>query len=176
MVPDQIDHVPRTIREKIAEDTNTSEGYVHRAEYYAKGIDAAEEVLPSIKKDLLLGRYKPRETEVAAIARAAPEERRERAEKLREPKPTTAQLLKRRNKEYVEIDQIYEDMKAPKNPVGEESILASMQAAVKTMIRVCNMFFGDYPNLLKEKAYKDRGIEIMQEPKQFISEIEGGQP
>lgn len=49
-----------------------------RADLYAKGVNAAEEVLPGIKNDLLLGKYKPRETDVAAIAKAAPEERREK--------------------------------------------------------------------------------------------------
>ena len=67
----------------IAEETNTSKNYVIRAEHFSDGIDAAEEVLPGIKNDLLLGKYKPRETDVAAIAKAAPEERREKAEQLR---------------------------------------------------------------------------------------------
>ena len=40
-----------------------------RADLYAKGVNAAEEVLPGIKNDLLLGKYKPRETDVAAIAK-----------------------------------------------------------------------------------------------------------
>ena len=31
-------------RKQIAEETHTSEGYVRRAEYYAKGVNAAEEV------------------------------------------------------------------------------------------------------------------------------------
>ena len=70
-------------RAQIAEDTKTSESYVMRADLYAKGVNAAEEVLPGIKNDLLLGKYKPRETDVAAIAKAAPEERREKAEQLR---------------------------------------------------------------------------------------------
>ena len=66
-----------------SEETNTSENYVIRAEHFSDGIDAAEEVLPGIKNDLLLGKYKPRETDVAAIAKAPPEERREKAEQLR---------------------------------------------------------------------------------------------
>ena len=66
--------------DRIAEETNTSKSYVIRAEHFSDGIDAAEEVLPGIKNDLLLGKYKPRETDVAAIAKAAPEERREKAE------------------------------------------------------------------------------------------------
>lgn len=46
-------------RAQIAEDTKTSESYVMRADLYAKGVNAAEEVLPGIKNDLLLGKFKP---------------------------------------------------------------------------------------------------------------------
>ena len=80
--------------ERIAEETNTSKNYVIRAEHFSDGIDAAEEVLPGIKNDLLLGKYKPKEADVAAIARASPEERREKAEQLRaipEKKPKADQ-------------------------------------------------------------------------------------
>ena len=76
----QNDHliVAQKTRERIASETGTSESYVKRADQYAKGVDAAEEVLPGIKNDLLLGKFKPRETDVAAVARASPEERRKR--------------------------------------------------------------------------------------------------
>ena len=81
----QNDHLiaAQKTRERIASETGTSESYVKRADQYAKGVDAAEEVLPGIKNDLLLGKFKPRETDVAAVARASPEERREKAEQLR---------------------------------------------------------------------------------------------
>ena len=51
--PPQNAHGTRT---KIAEETNTSESYVMRADWYAQGVDAAEEVLIpmgiKIRKDL----------------------------------------------------------------------------------------------------------------------------
>jgi hypothetical protein len=73
--------------ERIAEESKTRKSYVIRAEHFSDGLDAAEEVLPGIRQDLLLGKYKPKEADVAAIAKAPQEERLERAEKLREPKP-----------------------------------------------------------------------------------------
>ena len=70
----QNDHLiaAQKTRERIASETGTSESYVKRADQYAKGVDAAEEALPGIKNDLLLGKFKPRETDVAAVARASP--------------------------------------------------------------------------------------------------------
>ena len=59
---------------------------VLRAEQYAKGVDAADEVLPGIRRELLAGSIKPTRDAVAAIARAAPEERAELAEQLRQPR------------------------------------------------------------------------------------------
>ena len=45
---------------------------VLRAEQYAKGVDAADEVLPGIRRELLAGSIKPTRDAVAAIARVAP--------------------------------------------------------------------------------------------------------
>ena len=113
----QNDHLiaAQKTRERIASETGTSESYVKRADQYAKGVDAAEEVLPGIKNDLLLGKFKPRETDVAAVARASPEERREKAEQLRvipEKKPkadkeSARSGTKHRQEVYVTIDKSY---------------------------------------------------------------------
>ena len=56
--------------ECIAREINTSESYVRRAERYAKGVDAAEEIEPGIKQELLSGSIRPTDTAVAAIGKA----------------------------------------------------------------------------------------------------------
>ena len=71
---------------KIAQDNNVARSTVLRAEQYAKGVDAADEVLPGIRRELLAGSIKPTRDAVAAIARAAPEERAELEEQLRLPR------------------------------------------------------------------------------------------
>lgn len=188
LVSDQIGHLPDAdnqkksskTRKKIASETGTSEGYVQRAEYYAKGVNAAEEVLPGIKNDLLLGKYKPRETDVAAVARAAPEERREKAEQLRvfpEKKPKTDKEsarsgTKRQQEVYSTIDKSYEDMKDSKR-VTEDSALVSLRYTARNMVETCDVLFTNFPGLLEKPDYKDQVIEIMQEPKQYILKLEG---
>lgn len=151
-----------------------------RADLYAKGVNAAEEVLPGIKSDLLLGKYKPRETDVAAIAKAAPEERREKAEQLRvipEKKPkadkeSARSGTKRRQEVYATIDKSYEDMKDSKR-VTEDSALVSLRYTARNMVETCDVLFTNFPGLLEKPDYKDQVIEIMQEPKQYILKLEG---
>ena len=159
---------------------NTSKNYVIRAEHFSDGIDAAEEVLPGIKNDLLLGKYKPRETDVAAIAKAAPEERREKAEQLRvipEKKPkadkeSARSGTKRRQEVYATIGKSYEDMKDSKR-VTEDSALVSLRYTARNMVETCDVLFTNFPGLLEKPDYKDQVIEIMQEPKQYILKLEG---
>ena len=176
--PDQKAHGTRT---KVAKETNTSESYVKRADQYAKGINAAEEVLPGIKNDLLTGKYKPKETDVAAIARASPEERREKAEQLRvipEKKPKSdnnhsqQSSPKRRRQDYAEIDQIYDELKAPKR-ADEDSAMVSLRYVARNMVETCDVLFTNFPGLLAKPEYKAQVIETMQEPKQYILKLEG---
>ena len=178
----QNDHLiaAQKTRERIASETGTSESYVKRADQYAKGVDAAEEVLPGIKNDLLLGKFKPRETDVAAVARASPEERREKAEQLRvipEKKPKADKEparsgTKRQQEVYATIDKSYEDMKDSKR-VTEDSALVSLRYTARNMVETCDVLFTNFPGLLEKPDYKDQVIEIMQEPKQYILKLEG---
>ncbi len=72
--------------EYIAQENNTSESYVRRAERYARGVDAADEIEPGIKQELLTGTIKPTDAAVAAIAKADPDDRPALVELLRQPK------------------------------------------------------------------------------------------
>ena len=167
-------------RKRIAEESGMSEGSVQNAFNYAKGVNAAEEVLPGIKNDLLLGKFKPRETDVAAVARASPEERREKAEQLRvipEKKPkadkeSARSGTKRQQEVYATIDKSYEDMKDSKR-VTEDSALVSLRYTARNMVETCDVLFTNFPGLLEKPDYKDQVIEIMQEPKQYILKLEG---
>ena len=85
---------------KIAQDNNIARSTVLRAEQYAKGVDAADEALPGIRKELLAGSIKPTRDAVAAIARAAPEDRAELAQQLRQPRAKPGKM-----EEPEEIDE-----------------------------------------------------------------------
>ena len=78
--------LPERTSEKIAAETNTSRSFVENAERFAKGVDAAEAVVPGIRTEILSGSLKAKRDDVAAIARAAPEDRAELAQQLRLPR------------------------------------------------------------------------------------------
>ena len=52
---------------------------VRHAETFSKGVEAADEVIPGIKQEIISGQVKPTVKAVEAVARAAPEDRRELA-------------------------------------------------------------------------------------------------
>ena len=77
LVGGQNDHQPKNekTRARIARETNTTDSFVRRAEGFAKGVDAAEEVVPGTRQKVLSGEVKPTAAEIASVARAPPEER-----------------------------------------------------------------------------------------------------
>ena len=75
-----------TTRQRIARENGVSDSYVRHAETFSKGIEAADEVVPGIKQEILAGTVKPTIKAVEAVARASPEDRRELAEQLRKPR------------------------------------------------------------------------------------------
>lgn len=159
-------------RKKIAEEVGISQGTVQNARDYAKGVDAAEKVLPGIKTELLTGSIRPSAKEVAAVARADSAQRLQRAEELRTPKAARSRAEAR--KEILEIQKISEAMRNNHRKVNEDSMLETLRGTMRDTIRVCNILFSDYPRLLTDDTYRQRVIAIMQETKQYILKIEGG--
>ena len=175
-------------RQRIAEDTGSSESYVRRAGWYAQGVDAAEEAVPGIKQEILTGTIKPTETAVAAVAKADPEERPQLAAALRTSDTKTGGGRKKpsaetqyhtpkvstRKADMEKIAEISAEMERPKAPATEESLLHSIEAEVVSFTELCDHFFREYPRLLSDGRYKQEVIRIMQTMKQYISKIEGG--
>ena len=73
-------------RLRIADENNVNESFVRRAESFANGVDAAEEAVSGIRAKILSGEVKPTAAELAAVSRAAPEERPALVAKLCKPK------------------------------------------------------------------------------------------
>ena len=73
-------------RQRIANETGTSEGYVQRAEKYMNGVEAADEAVPGAREGILNGKIKAADREICAIAKAPKEQRSEIVAELRKPK------------------------------------------------------------------------------------------
>ena len=171
-------------RAQIANDTSTSESYVMRAGWYAQGVDAAEEALPGIKQEILTGAIKPTETAVAAVAKAAPEERSRLAADLKKskddrdkkPRPAyhKAPPAASRKAEMQKIAEISAEMERDKAPSTEENVLCSLDGEIVSFMELFDRIFQEYPRLLSDSHYRQNLIQIMQKMKQYIADIEGG--
>ena len=171
-------------RAQIANDTSTSESYVMRAGWYAQGVDAAEEALPGIKQEILTGAIKPTKTAVAAVAKAAPEERSRLAADLKKskddrdkkPRPAyhKAPPAASRKAEMQKIAEISAEMERDKAPSTEENVLCSLDGEIVSFMELFDRIFQEYPRLLSDSHYRPKLIQIMQKMKQYIADIEGG--
>lgn len=168
-------------RAQIANDTSTSESYVMRAGWYAQGVDAAEEALPGIKQEILTGAIKPTETAVAAVAKAAPEERPRLAADLKKskddrdkkPRPAyhKAPPAASRKAEMQKIAEISAEMERDKAPSTEENVLCSLDGEIVSFMELFDRIFQEYPRLLSDGHYRQELIQIMQKMKQYITDL-----
>ena len=79
------DHISVRTSERIAREIGKGERYVRRAEEFARGVDAAEELVPGIKQEIFTGVIHPPDKEIVAVARAPSDERKALVEQLRHP-------------------------------------------------------------------------------------------
>ena len=126
-------------RQRIANENHVSESFVRRSEYFAQGVDAAEEVAPGIKQEILSGSIKPTEKAVAAIAKAPPEERPALVQQLRQAKETEKQEEKPKpRRSAAETLQAIRDISAnmlrSNGEIDADDIFAELEDALDTMI------------------------------------------
>ena len=130
---------PERTAEKIARENNLNEKYVRRAGHFAQGVDAAEEVAPGIKQEILSGSIKPTEKAVAAIAKAPPEERPALVQQLRQAKETEKKEEKPKpRRSAAETLQAIRDISAnmlqSNGEIEADDICAELEDALDTMI------------------------------------------
>lgn len=161
---------PHITRARIAEETGTTQSYVRHADEFAKGVDAAEEVVPGIKKEILSGKIKKSAKEIAEIAKAPEEERKTLTENLRLITPNQ----KTTKKTIGEIKSIVSDMHDLETPVTDESVLESLDGIVNMFIETCQTTFWDHPNILLNDEHLNRVLEILEKANQYILTIKKG--
>lgn len=172
---------------RIAKETNTSASYVREAGTFAKGVDAAEEALPGIKQEILTGTIKPTASAVAAVAKAAPEERPQLAAALKKPRGSGKSSSEKpqpvyhrfapaspRQSTLKQIREISAEMERPKAPATDDFMLNSIELEIQSFIELCDHIFQEYPGLLADSSHRADLIRAMQKLKQYILNIEGG--
>lgn len=165
---------PIKTRSRIAQETGTSEGYVMYAEKFAQGVDAAEEAVPGIKREILSGSIKPTKPEVIAIAKAAPEERKEMAEELRLPRE---ERIERQNKRALlrKISDLSADKRADKPTVTIEAMLRSVSLDVDTAISSMEVYFADCHDAFTDIQFKPLLDSIIEKLENYTKKLRGEQ-
>lgn len=169
-------HLPKeqkaNTRQRVAEETGTTQAYVRFADEFAKGVDAAEEAVPGIKKEILSGKIKKPAKEIAEIAKAPIEERRALTENLRliknkEEKDKSHKTIKS------DLKVISAEMRDVDAPVSDESVIESLDGTVDMFIETCETYFVDHPNILIEEQLYKKVLIIMEKARQYTNKFKG---
>ncbi len=173
-------HLPKTendiTAQKIADELNVCSKTVRRAEKFVDGMDAAEEVLPGISKQIISGEIQPTQKDVIAIAKAPAERRKELTEQLRANKKLLTEEKQDRQKTRdlrKSLDALDQTHLHPEtNKVTPDDMLDSFGADVEKLIRAMDFYFKEFPEILTETRYKERVRETLKPLLKYIDKLE----
>lgn len=161
---------------RIAKEMGVTHATVERAEKFVQGMDAAEEVLPGISREIISGEINPTREQVAAIVKAPIEERRKLAEQLRFRKTLSEEEKAERAKRREMMNMIAELSAYHGNinnsQAGIDSMLQSLSNTVNMMLGTCNTYFKEYPEMLTNRGYRAQVLDILKRFTKYIKEIE----
>ena len=192
---------PKTC-ERIAQENGVNWRSVIRSEKFAQNVDAAEAAVPGTREKILSGKVKPTAAELAAVSRAAPEERpglvaelcRPRQEKrtAREraavqdaeaalpepPKPTSGRRSQSR-KILKSIREMSEKMLQPTGETNAEDICYELEDALDSLIFRWNTCLQNNPELCLSgiegiRRIGEQGVEFIKNFEQSIREANAG--
>ena len=159
---------------RIATEMGTNEKTVRRAEKFVDGVDAAEEVLPGVTKDITSGKIKPKQADVAAIAKAPAEERRQLAENLYK-KPTHEEKARNKNKrDLMKAIRMCDATHIPSdtNKITPQDMLMTFESEIEKVISSMDFCLDYFPELLTLPEYVVQVKEIIQPLKDYIKNLE----
>ena len=178
---------------RIAQENGIGKNTVIRAEAYAAGIDAADEVLPGIRQEIFSGDIHPPDKDIVAVARASPEDRKELAEKLRLPRTANQEQSDSVEEDDGDADEIAEeipfkpslssiqeisdrmasDSEQPRAVVDTEFIILELEDALGSMIFRWDTCLSDYKKEASAKDCQKKIRELVQEGIQYLQQYKG---
>lgn len=159
---------------RIATEMGTNEKTVRRAEKFVDGVDAAEEVLPGVTKDITSGKIKPKQADVAAIAKAPAEERRQLAENLYK-EPTPEEKARNKNKrDLMKAIRMCDATHIPSdtNKITPQDMLMTFESEIEKVISSMDFCLDYFPELLTLPEYVVQVKKIIQTLKDYIKNLE----
>ena len=183
--------------ERIARETKTSRAFVERAEKYAAGIDAAEEILPGIRQEIFSGDIHPPDKDIMAVARASPEERKALAEQLRNPHPSSFEETEGPDEDDEDQDDVTDDEETtkpfkpslasiraisermasdsdqPRAVVDTEFIILELEDALGSMMFRWDTCLSDYRKEASAKDCQKKIKELVLEGIRYLQQYKG---
>ncbi len=183
--------------DRIAKENGIGKNTVIRSEAYAAGIDAAEEVLPGIRQEIFSGDIHPPDKDVAAIARASPDERKALAEQLRLPRspsrstqgecddPDDEGIFEDDDEAVVPLfkpslasiqaisERMASDSGHPRAVVDTEFIIYELEDALGSMIFRWDTCLSDYKKEASAKDCQKKIKELVQEGIRYLQQYKG---
>jgi len=159
---------------KIALENGVSPRSVHYAEDYVDGVDAAEEFLPGITKDITSGKIKPNQADVRAIAKAPLNERKQMAERLYKPLTPEQKEKRRKNREMNKIIRSCDARHFPtdENKIEAEDMLMTFSSESEKFVETMDFCLGYSPELLTEPMYFEQVEKVIQPIKDYFKNLE----
>ena len=182
---------------RIANENGIGKNTVIRAEAYAAGIDAAEEVLPGIRQEIFSGDIHPPDKDIMAVARASPEERKALAEQLRNPRLSSFEETESPDdddedqddsgEEETEkpfkpslasiraiSDRMASDSDQPRAVVDTEFIILELEDALGSMMFRWDTCLSDYRKEAAAKDCQKKIKELVLEGIRYLQQYKGG--
>ena len=176
---------------RIAKENGIGKNTVIRSEEYAAGVDAAEEVVPGIRQEILSGVIRPSDKDVMAISRASPEDRKDLVELLRIPRPSPVNETDRDEREpeaeeptkpfkpsLASIRAISERMESrpdgPQAVVDTEFIILELEDALASMMFRWDTCLSDYKKEASARDCRKQIKELVQEGIQYLQQYKKG--
>jgi len=156
----------------IAKEIGKGERYVRDAEIYANGVEAADEVTPGIKNEILSGKLKCKDKDVMAIARAAPEQREDLVRKLQFPSARAAPGSPVISSTGEEDEVPDEEPAAPAEDTIED-VMYELNDALESMIFRWNFCFETHDAIYRQKANQKRIRLLAKEGINYLKNIGG---
>ena len=165
---------------QIAAEQNIARSSVHRSATFSKGVDIADEVEPGIRQEILAGEIKPTEAAVAAVVRAAPEDRPALVEELRKPPsrkdkdPPKKKTPDDEKPDLELIQRIADDMLEARSNGKPSTMIYEMNDALESMIFRWNFCQSNYPAFFEIEDCRLEIKKLIRNGFEFLKQYEGG--
>lgn len=170
------------VSKRIAGENGVARATVFRAEQFAKGVDAADEVVPGFRKEILTGQIRATDKAIASIAKADPEDRPILVDQILHPPKKEESIPEEDPDEsppftsLEEVEDEPEEAEAPISlaPTTCEDMLYEMEDALSSAIWRWNNCKSTYPEHLKSRTGQLQVKKLADEAMKFFRDVKQG--